>query len=120
MTAIRILAGTIATIVAFNGYVVAPAAADWIAIAGANWKDGGGTARAAVGYSGIRSSDARGQGKRPDAVQFRGRQWLQNSRCLAGWLHLYRKRSLRREGRPRHRRDRRAGNEQMPGRSAQL
>jgi hypothetical protein len=36
----------------------APAAEKWIAAGWANWKDGGGTAHAAVGYSGIRGSDS--------------------------------------------------------------
>jgi hypothetical protein len=49
------LVAAIGTLVASADY---SAAADWIAVAGANWRDGGGIARAAIGYSGIRHSEA--------------------------------------------------------------
>jgi hypothetical protein len=54
---IRISILAIGTIVACGAYAGESAAADWIAVAGANWRDGGGTARAAIGYSGIRHSE---------------------------------------------------------------
>jgi uncharacterized protein DUF4189 len=57
MKMIRISILAIGTLVACGVYAGEAAAADWIAIAATHWKDGGGTAHSAIGYSGIRHSE---------------------------------------------------------------
>jgi hypothetical protein len=72
MKTIRILILTIGTFVACCLYAGESAAADWIAVAATHWKDGGGTAHSASGYSGVRHSEAEARATALDACNSSG------------------------------------------------
>jgi hypothetical protein len=68
----RILILAIGTFVACSFYAGESAAADWIAVAATHWKDGGGTAHSAIGYSGIRHSEEDARASALDACNSSG------------------------------------------------
>jgi len=72
MKTIQALILAISTFLACSLYAVESAAADWIAVAATHWKDGGGTAHSAIGYSGIRHSEADARAAALDACNSSG------------------------------------------------
>src|ERR1700687_1780707 len=72
MKAIKILIWAITFFVACSFYAGESAAADWIAVAATHWKDGGGTAHSAIGYSGVRHSEEEARATALDACNSSG------------------------------------------------
>jgi hypothetical protein len=61
---------TIGAFAASNAY--AEGSSKWIAVAATHWRDGGGTARSAIGYSGIRRSEDEAAASALDACNSAG------------------------------------------------
>jgi hypothetical protein len=70
MRTIAKLIVTIGVFVASNAY--AEESSRWIAVAATHWKDGGGTAHSAIGYSGIRRSEDEAAASALDACNSSG------------------------------------------------
>ena len=62
MKTMQMLILAIATLAASSAY-----AAEWIAVAATHWRDGGGRAHSAIGYSGIRHSEQEAAASAMDA-----------------------------------------------------